>query len=181
MPTVSFPHDNSGYPFGLPQPALDLDFIETLNGLTINGAGGVIDDAGIYLVRFSVPKPLTVTTATILIGNTSAGNVDAGVYEDTAGDGSALSLVASSGSAAAGATGVQNLTLDPVANLMPGTIYYAALGVDDNSITFGQSDRQSPDIAAIFHRALFKISTFPLPDAITGATAAPYNPWIMLR
>lgn len=176
---MSFPQDNSGFPFGLPQPGLDVDAIEPLSPVAWSGTA-VVEANALYLLRFAVPRPMTFTTVTYSTGSPAAGNVDAGVYEDPLGDASHLSLMASAGSTAVGsAFAIQNLTLAAPVSLSPGTNYYLAIAFDDDTTQAVGSSVSSDDMA-VGNRFLYA-AHFPLPAAITDAAQTRFLVWMMLR
>lgn len=180
---MSYPFDQSGFPYGVSQPGLDLDLIESYVGADSNSFhdSGGSTPIGIYLVRFAVSRPITVNTISVAV-TSDAGNFDGGIYEDT---GSTRSLVASSGSTAVADPGsdpavLQNLALTVDANLTPGTNYYMAIAASDNSVQYVGRNSYAA-ILGLHARVLYKASTFPLPASLTGEATADFLPWIVAR
>lgn len=103
-----------------------------LLGTTTTAAGAA---NSVYLYRFAVAAPITLSKAELYLGATAAGNLDLGIYTSNDG-GTTFQRQAYAGStAASGTNAVQQVSLLAAYQCVPGVDYWQAFGLTDATLT----------------------------------------------
>lgn len=142
------------------------DFIETFSHVLAEASGAPGANVCIYH-RVRPRKSLHTSTVKWRVGTTdAAGHVDAGVSSLTTGG--VATKLASTGSTAVGAVGVQAATL--AFDWVAGQDYWVTFVTDSGTAAFGRHQFGSAAMGAEEQMDLFKASAFPIADQ-TGVTS----------
>ncbi|MDE2100317.1 MAG: hypothetical protein KGL39_23905 [Patescibacteria group bacterium] len=121
-----------------------------------------------YSTPFKVQRITKVDKVTIGIGMQS-GNIDIGIYQVIGGT---ISKIASTGSTATPASGIDTINLTAAVLLYPGNIYYSAFSADNNTLTVLSSvaTNGSHSMTTPYFPSGTSTTSFPLPTTMGTIT-----------
>lgn len=147
------------------------DAMGNLPGLS--SSVGTVSQNKVYVQKFCVGRPITVTVMRYLVGSAN-GNVDAGYYNSADGGATLTRLTSAGPTAASGSTAVQALTLLAPVTLSPGIDYWRAFGTDSASITLLRASGLQATFAALGNMLLEKSSAWSsgLPASLSSLSGS---------
>lgn len=155
-----------------------MPFIETYDQRGTSWTNAAVGANVVYLVRFRVAAPVTVSTVTIYV-NAALGNIDIGFYSSSDG-GTNYSLLTRTGSTVcAGVNALQAIALLAPITVVPGLDYWWAFG-SDSTPTIARGGAINNVAALVNFQLANKGSAWSsgLPATIASPTGTTLLPWI---
>lgn len=154
-------------------------FVETVpwNTVSVSGAPGANFLGCVWL---TVLRELTVSQVKFYVA-TQNGNIDIGIYQS---DGTTLTKIASTGSTAVGAIGMQTIALTGSVTLDPANDYYLGFILDGTGSLGRPASLVNAAVSLQEKMAVTKAQTFPLPATTTLASLSSgiaSIPWVRVK